>query len=574
MMFEEYLNIYNCRNDNKELIEQLYIKYIKPFDVKNFFNTNEFLDKKEISIKDLGELKEGSCFILDYLNKNNNLNIQKWVFCLNKAEQKELLINMIIKLYTDYSLKSDYNGILNQSYWEISKDWGECSVNCGGGIQIQELKCIIPNEFALPCKGESIRKRECNTHNCVEINVLKKLNITDSDIKSISSIKGNTIEITKLKEPLIEAHPISNHLLRNNECEIKESEGFIVDNKYDNESINIFNKLNKAYIIPIRLEMNLVNLNIYSTKLLFSFNLSDIKVNKKLDNILGECLLIVIKEEKSIKVCNKYEKNFSTNWIQSLYRFTNSCINENKFIDNKIQNIPKDKLDKIKEDIIRNRKLKYLKINNVNEVNQIKKKTLDNQSTAIKALSKQYKIGNLIVNEERIKEQNELDNLYDNILKQRKLKKELIDNINYKNKESMIDTYKNYNIQQEKKIKTELQKDLEKRKEYVKNRILVLRKTFRRKKELLNEKLTEEKLKLAKNIIDSNRLDDTSECFNKDVIKDKNFIKEFCNDYIKKGIFLEQRYDNCISSEFCYNCCEAKIGSSHQKEIDMCYDRC
>ena len=53
-------------------------------------------------------------------------------------------------------------------------DWviGECSEECGGGIQIDFREKIQEELFdGKPCDGEASREVECNTDNCPGITV-------------------------------------------------------------------------------------------------------------------------------------------------------------------------------------------------------------------------------------------------------------------------------------------------------------------------------------------------------------------------------------------------------------------
>lgn len=49
--------------------------------------------------------------------------------------------------------------------WMSWGSWGECSVTCGGGIQLRNRSCDGPYYNGEECKGSEGKKR-CNSHHC------------------------------------------------------------------------------------------------------------------------------------------------------------------------------------------------------------------------------------------------------------------------------------------------------------------------------------------------------------------------------------------------------------------------
>lgn len=53
--------------------------------------------------------------------------------------------------------------------WVILQDWSQCSQICGGGRQYLQRMCLPPQNGGVPCDGESLLSRECNTQACPNV---------------------------------------------------------------------------------------------------------------------------------------------------------------------------------------------------------------------------------------------------------------------------------------------------------------------------------------------------------------------------------------------------------------------
>ena len=72
----------------------------------------------------------------------------------------------MIDIYRYYILNVTYIVIVVDCIWG---EWflGECSAECGGGIELDFRHKIQEELFGgKPCEGEHIRHEDCNTHNC------------------------------------------------------------------------------------------------------------------------------------------------------------------------------------------------------------------------------------------------------------------------------------------------------------------------------------------------------------------------------------------------------------------------
>jgi len=50
--------------------------------------------------------------------------------------------------------------------WVILQDWSQCTQICGGGRQYLQRLCVPPQNGGMPCDGEAILTKECNTQPC------------------------------------------------------------------------------------------------------------------------------------------------------------------------------------------------------------------------------------------------------------------------------------------------------------------------------------------------------------------------------------------------------------------------
>jgi len=51
-------------------------------------------------------------------------------------------------------------------YWKTLKDFGECTLSCGGGRRYMQRMCVPPKNGGKPCEGPPILQQACNTQPC------------------------------------------------------------------------------------------------------------------------------------------------------------------------------------------------------------------------------------------------------------------------------------------------------------------------------------------------------------------------------------------------------------------------
>jgi hypothetical protein len=291
VLYKKGLNIFSSRDDTfQRSIDILNIDDIKPIP-----EANNYIG----GVRDFGKFSEGACFrvltkeslepftmSVEKISPTTGID-RKWVFCFNEEAQKIKLMNLIIKLrlkrqhsfgvYVELNKDGDAkegtenNNIkemsnnnsltLNQptngidGYWVLIKDWGECTLKCGGGKQYQQMSCNQPKADGKPCEGPSIRTRPCNMDACPsvvgaakEINqeILAKVNV---GVKS-GFDNGSGVENRESLPPVFKMMAVSKRLSRYDKCVIKEGDALFVIKEKNIKKISFLTK------VPVRIILN------------------------------------------------------------------------------------------------------------------------------------------------------------------------------------------------------------------------------------------------------------------------------------------------------------------------------
>lgn len=321
---EDYIKYNKCW-----IINITNIKPINPYIKSNNANAGTTTNDFDSGVIDLESNNEGFCFNInekenDYLSNSSSTELT-WLFCFDNNNKKIELLSKLISLYkinkqvlnlavnknnhnddrfvslNDNKVNDNefnYDSNSKNGYWVVVKNWSECSKPCGGGVSHLNRLCIPPLGNGLPCFGDSVLIRECNTHECKYSN--SSINITNSS--SDNAIKGvvddttnnkNTLSIeflnTTTKKPSIQFTGFSNSPLKDEYCVIKEEDLLLtIDINCHNNNDNSFNS--KVIVESIKKD------TITSHLVSFS-NLNSQQLNEKLSD--------------SVK--NSNEKSSSTN---------------------------------------------------------------------------------------------------------------------------------------------------------------------------------------------------------------------------------------------------------------------
>lgn len=616
-------------------------------------------------IKNYGLVKEGYCFKVttyvpnDYFTmtllqpdaKEINSVKESWIICLESKELKDKMMLWLIKLklnlqnkvgYHLYSKqqgnssKTNLNNISDtkiDGHWEIIKNWGECSVVCGGGLQHQQLICVPPKNGGKPCLGDTMRTRPCNIQPCPS---------------KIPETQKNTINVNT---PVVKVLPLSNKPLNYELCKIKESDCLMVVKKSSKDDKNAYNTKidligNTSNIqIPVRLIMNknsiivvdLGKLNLYHYSDIDNINKSknlptiqSYNINKTDINVLDakvissnnyynhQCFELISYTTKAI-FCSLNKSNtennesnmklgFSISWKKDFQLFKYACNNNKKaseieidtskidLVDSglsekenqELKDLYKSRLNSTRQEIIklreRNLKQKIEEVERNSLQNKLQKKTLQ----SLEYYNKEYKYENILQSEEQRKEEEEIAKIKKEIEEENKKKALLLTKIKQKKKDEEADLFKYHITSKFKEIEDETKMKIIQKREELKKKILLMRRRNERRKQMLKNQLKMIRGEITQEIIAVTKKENYSVCV-EEKNQNKDFTEKFCTVLMSSsnpkdedndingitGKFGENKMSDCKNVEtFCVTCCEIKIGEINVKDRDKCYDKC
>jgi len=120
------------------------------------------------------------------------------------------------------------------------------------------------------------------------------------------------------------------------------------------------------------------------------------------------------------------------------------------------------------------------------------------------------------------------------------------------------------------RIKDEAKKEVEQKRQALRNKIADIRKLANRRKKLIENDITTIRGQMARNLMDANKNGDQSKCKNAYGVEEK--INYYCNANVVDDF---QKNDACKDpTSFCYVCCETEFGNMVMDKRDKCYDMC
>jgi hypothetical protein len=291
---------------------------------------------------------------------------------------------------------------------------------------------------------------------------------------------------------------------------------------------------------------------------------------------------ILSNKTRRIEICNLGNSNsiahmnFVDEWKNDFDLFKNQC-------NNKEFNV---QLDPTQEKDLQNElnsKIEQAKLENISEKNKLIKiksqlespNSIDKiQEMGMLAVRKEMKFGELLINEENLKEKQEIDELTKKIKSEKAKEEMLMKSIKEKEMESELNLTKSKKEQELENIKEMLKKQIITNRESIKQKILLMRKRNERVKQKLKEELQDSKMKVAEKLSSINKEGDINSCFKPtDSEQDNIKIQNYC-----KINFIEsdpQKYSDCLKHDnYCYTCCEREFGEILIKKRNQCYDKC
>jgi hypothetical protein len=428
--------------------------------------------------------------------------------------------------------------------WIPITKWSECSKPCGGGKSYMERICVLPTEDkAAECEGERIVSEDCNMEPCDDLN------------NELSKYKTNYSKLTST----IKSMQVSKRPWRYEKCIIKEGDLALY---IDEGAI-------KGTKIPSHLILNNETLTLYSNddfdSIILAYRLSSVTGIKHLsiDNA-NNCFEIQDDLKKSI-LCSfittndKSLKDVTQEWENDILDFIKNCeVSESKL-----------NLVQINENSLGSNIQASLDFYKEHERENMEKIIIKTQQAALLALEKELKLENVVEKEEESR-QIKIDKEYYKKLEEVKKQKEIIEKaINEKKSLSDLYSEKAKIKKKVKQIKDQVQNEIQKIRDDLKQRMLSLQKEKTRKRESVKNKIEETKKEISKKLIRASRRGNADECISR---KTSEEMVKYCEVNYEHNI---EKIKECSSRDnFYYLCCESEFGDLHLEERSACYSKC
>lgn len=508
-----------------------------------------------------------------------------WVFCFKTLNQKSSFTKALAKVkildqrskdqivtaqaVSDDDLEAKKKGKLEEPKGEsestsskdgkmvLLQDWSECTLKCGGGKSYQQWMCVPPKNGGKPCKGDTIRVKDCNEKPCPEARTAA--DEVDKDKEDRKNWKKPTVKIARF----------SKRFNRYTKCSLMETDIFRMDSEN--------NKL------PSRIIMNPSTLTIFGNddylNKVYSFDLKNTEMK-----VLPEFCCFELKDQSRNNkfcgfdtACGDPEKNaFVVDLAEKFNEFKTVC-NKGKsstFITNDDEkNIKKSKQKALQ---MQNFEVENDKAEAANEQmheetdNKVFKKLKDTQIKGLKALEREVMIENLIKRDEQKKEDETEQSIMTQLQAERE-KNKIIDN-QIKEKE-LEEEFKMEEFQAAGDIKEaqkEISQQIEVNREKLRKQIEEIRKEAKKRRETLHTKVKKLKSKITNKLMKASKVGDKARCTAG--LQDEAKRDTYCNTSHPDD-YLENEYCKNVDN-FCYSCCDSEFGLLRGAQRDDCYDNC
>ena len=586
---KDSMNVYSTRNDPfLNQVDNLDYSFIEAIP----------LDKKyEGGVQDMFRFSIGYCIMVKVklaLELSSQTSAQRWIFCVNKEEEKMKLLQSLIKakLYSQsksgeivssealaaqksneniadflrnkrQSSKEDdlkKNQTAVDGYWITLQDWTECNMKCGGGLSFKQKMCVPPKGSGRPCIGDSVESKECNTQACPEIK---------SYLKQIDKNKP------VIKNPIVKIGSFSNRPQRYVKCKIKDVDAF-----YSHIDKDTMTEMR----IPVRVVMNNHTISVYKsdeyTDVTASFELKDSLITVP-DNSF--CCLNISDKLKTANICG-YDKNCGSvsknewvvEWKKDFNTFKNLCHNgiEESLLDGDdeaaLSQKAKDKIKQANLDISKAKKRKVKDEVISEQTDNLRKNLIETQKTGFEAIEKELDIENMLKEEEKQKEVDDINLLKKKLETESEKLKCIKENIQEKEIDNDFIAQQHQVDSDIVQIKQEFSSKILKKREKLKNLLDKMRKKSKMDKKKLESEIKTLRNKIAEDLLTIQKNGSIEFCREGKVNLDKRVAycdKNFVDDFINNG---ECKKDE----EFCYLCCETEFGNSFMNKREACFTMC
>jgi hypothetical protein len=452
----------------------------------------------------------------------------------------------------------------------ILQDWTPCNLACGGGNSFLQLMKVEAKEGGKACKTkDTILKRACNTHACPTQAQITGINSELKKLQDLRTQNNKAIEVKTVR--------ISNRPQRFDKCHLKETDALM--EKKDDVSLQALNasvsKILEFPLIPIRLVMNDKTITAYQDDNLsdkISTYLLDESTFTKTDDI-RRCF-IVKNNVSSAKFCmiDASKGDFLEEWFYDFNLFKHQCrkerVKSDKYLidEKKLQKEYKEKVDKLKMEIVQNKADAVKKNFEEEEKKKLEKKINQFRKMSFSAMEKELRLEDLLEKEEESREQSESETLEQQITQEKKKEQTLIKAIREKELESQLNVAKSQAEKAILEIRKNTQAQILKQRQLVAKKIIEMRQKRKRKNADLKNQILTIRSNIADRLKNINRKGDQALCL------DAKNMESYCNKYFADSFV---KMGDCKTKEsFCYVCCENEFGELHVLERDQCYSSC
>jgi hypothetical protein len=219
--------------------------------------------------------------------------------------------------------------------------------------------------------------------------------------------------------------------------------------------------------------------------------------------------------------------------------------------------------------IEKNEKIKK-KVNADDEL-KLENQVAQTETMALKAVEKESRLEELLEKEEKEREYEEEKELEGQIQQEKKKEECLVKSIKAKEIEEQYNLNKMNAQEQIDKIKVQAKKEIQIKRQQIKDKINSMKKRSDRKKSALKAQIMTIRTKTAGKLQKMAKIGDASRCF----IPDTNTMKQV-EDYCAANFYDNYvKLNECKSADtFCYTCCENEFGEIHIVEREKCYKKC
>jgi hypothetical protein len=587
-------NHFTFNSSKKEVgsVGSFYIENIIPVpDDKNFTG----------GLKNLGKFPEGYCFHVKTtaspkIKVDKNEQITKYVIC---GKSQSHMLNLLSKLKNlkiqdqqkkgisvetksnsnneraDQKMakdkKNDITGLNRKEKaeyndptdsWKVIQTWSGCSLRCGGGISTLQRRCTLPKPQE--CKGPGVITRPCNSQACPQY------------IKKLQSKAG------ALKPPKVVMAKFSNKPENYEKCIIKDTDVMM----------SFYTEKNVKYRLPVRIVMNTSTVSIYKDpndikSNQATLNMYNTKLSKSKTNY--ECF-ILSNSSRKIEICpfkldtedlteqdlkNKIDPSsipkskllFYQEWLFDFSLFQNQCTKVDR--QNALKNELTDLLDKKKQEIkdqidVERKELLAKKEHNDNQ-KELYRKLDQNSDLTLTALKNEAKLEDLIENEEKEKENNEVQELKDTVESLNKKQMQCRLQIKERERESQLNLQARMEKSRLDEAKEKTRSTILKQRQDLKDKIENMRKNSKRQSNELKRQILNIRTKITKQIKKGYKKGNDDKC--RQGLDNAERKKAYCDANYSTEYTQHQL---CLTDEFCKMCCDNEFGNVFVSEKDSC----